>query len=174
MMQEIDLSYMTWLYSRIERVGYPSYYKLMEILFNTEFNHDTPNDDNRAAEGLHLRRDFLEETGKYNVSSNWIEMDCSMLEMLVALSERMSFLLDQDPAWCFWSMLENVELDCFDDDSVVDPEEIEDILETINMREYDYDGTNGLFPLENPSKDQREEELLYQMYAYIQENVSLF
>jgi hypothetical protein len=45
-----------------------------------------------------------------------------------------------------------------------------DILEIIDRmlyREYDADGTGGLFRTSNPNKDMRREEIWYQMMEYL-------
>lgn len=169
MSPQADSRYLTWLYSQVEIDTGSSHWRLMDLLYRVPFDDSFRHDSNRAADGVVLRDRFMEETEFYHTSEEWREMHCSMLEMLVGLSERMSFQLNSDTAECFWDILGNVGLSSYDDDGSFDAESVQDILERINDRSYEADGYGGLFPLRSPGKDQRDVELLYQMYAYIQE-----
>lgn len=169
MSPQADSRYLTWLYAKVEIDTGSSHWRLMDILHRTPFNDTFGHDSNRAADGVTLRKRFIEDTGFKGMTDEWLDLECSMLEMLVALAERTSFQLNSDPAEVFWDILGNVELSSYDDDGDFDAEAVQDILETINDRTYESDGYGGLFPLRYPSQDQRNVELLYQMYAYIQE-----
>ena len=47
---------------------------------------------------------------------------------------------------------------------------IDDILDTLIWRTYEYDGIGGFFPLTNAEEDQTKVEIWYQMAAYINEH----
>ena len=89
-----------------------------------------------------------------------------MLEMLVALSERMSLTIDHTTPSCFWHMLDNLDIS-----DPTDPEEVERAMEILRDREYNYDGSGGgLFPVDNPNSDFRDIEIYKQMNEYLIEN----
>lgn len=99
-------------------------------------------------------------------------MGCSMLEMLVALGRRLSFQMEGESRFWFWTLLENVGLDKFNDrfyKTDKQAEEVDEVLQRIIWRNYAEDGSGGLFPLKHPDEDQRKVEMWYQMSAYILE-----
>ena len=73
--------------------------KLLRILHKTEFVYYVPNDENRAMDGVYLREDFLSATPEYYATPDWMEMECSMLEMLIALAQRAISNVAMRPAW---------------------------------------------------------------------------
>ena len=172
----IDERYFTWLYSQIadERSRDPadSHWLLCEKLYKTPFVWTIRNDENRAADGVALRQEDLNETDD-RVPTDWFEMDCSLFEMMVALSRRASFQTGWRPDVWFWTMVSNVELMKYDDDnyhSAID-EAIERSIGRIMYRDYEPSGRGGFFPLRDPERDQREVELWYQLSAYLMENI---
>lgn len=170
----LDDRYLEWLYSRIatsrNRNPSRSYWHLAVVLFSREFTWSVPNDDNRIADGLDLREKFIEDTYAER-DQLWLELPCSVLEMLVALSDRIAFEVDGDAFQWFWVMAENAGLRHFSDASYGTGFErsVNDILDTVIDRTYAQDGRGGLFPLRNPSEDQREVEIWYQMQMYLME-----
>ena len=102
-----------------------------------------------------------------------MDLDCSMLEMLIALSDRTAFQTDGRLEEWFWRFMHNLELDRYSDDlyEISIQEEVEDTLTRVIWRKYAQDGTGGLFPLRHPDHDQRKIELWYQMSAYILEGL---
>jgi hypothetical protein len=159
-------AYLDWLAPQIkipERPG--SYSDLIRLLGTKEFVWLIPHDDNRIGDGLDVRRDFYAETG--------VEGDlgpCSVLEILVALSRRLSFIADGPESGWAWQLLCNLELDKYKDP--IGPRQavtVETILETLIWRTYSEDGQGGFFPLAWPDEDQRYVELWYQMEFYVSE-----
>lgn len=140
-------------------------------MYKKAFNDSTPNDFNRSLDGKDLRSEFLEESSM-EATDEWLEMDCSILEMLVGLARRISFQTDWDIDECFWLMIKNVELDKYNDERYHDgiAHAVDYVLNTINHRTYEYNGQGGLFPLRTPAIDQRGVEIWYQMSAYLLEN----
>lgn len=152
---------------------------LLDELHKIEFYSLIPNDDNRGADGTHLRSVFLEEVGQTWFISLPRTHNCTVLEMLIGLAYRLEFETAQSKwektvsEW-FWILIDNLGLICCDNDAYFTNSKIgSDVPETIGRmlsREYEADGEGGLFPLKNPKKDQRRIEIWYQMTSYILEN----
>lgn len=148
---------------------------LLEQMFDTDFYWVVPNDDNRSFDGKVLRDQYAYENGLSNYPK-LIRDECSFLEMLVALADRCDtdIMAVEQPTeyqsghW-FWLFLENCGLAEYDDEHY-DPDMIDVILNQIMSRNYMSNGFGGLFPLKNPSQDQREVELWYQMNEWLEEN----
>jgi hypothetical protein len=111
----------------------------------------------------------LEQTG-LTADDDWLDLGCSFLEMLVALSRRLSFEAEGEPRDWFWHLMDTIELRECNDRSQWTDEEVEAICNKVIFRNYDANGAGGLFPLQNPCHDQREVELWYQMSAYLLEH----
>lgn len=170
MNQPLDEAYFDWL---IRQVGseYRSYTSLLERLFLKEFLWHIPNDDNRAVDGRDLRLRFLEQRGITDPPQDWMWLGCSMLEMLIALSERLAHMGDGKPRDWFWQLIRNLELDQYRG-SQVPIDAINHTLDRVISRHYRPDGHGGLFPLQYPAQDQREVEIWYQMGAYLLEQAA--
>ena len=179
---EFETRYFEWLYSHIGSVKDPNpehgYWLLAEQLHTTPFNWFVPNDDNRASDGVALRDDFRDEIHAWGPDFHTHD-DCSMLEMLVALAQRMTEETDDlgiDDGvgeWC-WRLLGHLGLQKFSDaaylrESMGVEEQVQYVLTTLIERKYDADGKGGLFPLTHPQRDQRSVEIWYQMSDYILE-----
>jgi hypothetical protein len=141
---------------------------MLRSLFYEPFHHFVPNDDNRAAEGQALRDTYESDTGRKLSRQLYFKL-CSVLEMMIALSERMAFQIfnpmkepDPDIPGCFWEIVDNLKLKPNQSNAVI-------IYDLLN-REYMADGLGGMFPLEDHREDQRAVEIWYQMMAYINEN----
>lgn len=176
MNEPIDEQYFVWLYSQIgsvkTRTGNRTHWQLLKQLHEMEFSWFIPNDDNRVEDGKDLRDEFFRENNVRGEYPEWEGLECSFLEMLIALSRRLSFEADGEPRWWFWHLLENLELTRWND-AIYDIEEpshwidVEEKAERVINRTYDYYGNGGLFPLDNPSEDQTQVEIWYQLSAYI-------
>lgn len=173
----LDGAYLEWLYSQVgvvqNRNPAQSHWKLLLQLYSTQFSWFVPNDDNRVEDGKALRLSFLQETG-YQLDDPhglFLGLDCSMLEMIIALSRRAAGLSDGQPAEWFWRMVHNLGFDgCTDDIFEVSiAEDLEETLDRVNRRTYRSNGGGGLFPLQNAENDMRKVELWYQLQAYIYE-----
>ena len=177
----LDGAYLEWLYNHFgivqNRNPERSYWQLARQLYTTPFRWFVPNDDNRFEDGRALRPLFLESTGYqlHDPYGLWLALDCSVLEMLVAFSQRAAFESDGSPAEWFWRMLNNLGLDSYSDNiyEVSIAEEVEEVLERLNSRRYEATGEGGLFPLRHPEHDQRIVELWYQLQAYLLEGLYL-
>lgn len=165
--------YMEFLFDMID--GSRSYSVLLSVLHDINFISLVPNDDNRAKDGIFLREKYESEGG---LPSFYRDLgDCTVLEMLMALSNRLVFeTIDGEwektlSEW-FFILLDNLSLEKYDDYYVRPGDDIK-IQNKINKflyRKYDSHGVGGLFPLKSPKSDQRKVEIWYQMSAYIMEN----
>ena len=170
----LDDRYLEWLYGQIgsvrNRNPTRSFWKLARQLYTKEFVWTVPNDDNRVEDGRDLRLEFLDLYDE--IADEWVNLGCSMLEMLVALSRRAAFEeTSKTPLDWFWTFLQNISVDWFNDKVYTREAEalIDDTLDTVIYRRYAANGRRGLFPLKYPDRDQRDVELWYQLAAYLQE-----
>lgn len=172
----IDDRYFEWLYGQVgaitNRNPSRSYWELARQLYETPFIWTVPNDDNREGDGKELRIEFIYEKLLDELDPIWMDLDCSMLEMLIGLARRTAFEADGDVGEWFWIFLQNLDLRGYTDE--VYDQDVSDIvdriLDRVNERSYRRNGAGGLFPLRNAEKDQRKVELWYQMSAYLLEN----
>lgn len=173
--RSLDARYLDWLYKNIgptqNRNPARSYWMLAAALFRKEFLSFVHNDDNRVEDGKELREDFLEETG-IEGDREWLGQECSMLEMLIALSRRCAFQADEEPFEWFWVLIDNLGLRDYTDEAFTDDfnVDVDLILDRVINRTYEPDGRGGLFPLRNAEVDQREVEIWYQLASYLMEN----
>lgn len=175
MIEPLDELYFRWLYAQVSNVKLknPSrtHWSLLKLLHTKEFVWFVPNDDNRLEDGRYLREEFVYDQRLLDVEQNWMELGCSMLEMLIGLSRRLyfeedGFTIDE---W-FWRLLENLGLHGLTDRGGWSEQDVDEILDDVIWRTYEPDGHGGLFPLVEPHEDQREVELWYQMSEYLLEN----
>lgn len=175
-MDEFD-DYFLWLCDLIN-ADMNVYSEILFQLHDTDFVWALELDASRAKEGLELRKEY------YDIChDDWVmlmDKDCSVLEMLIALARRMDDMLVDDntstrvPIW-FWEMFENLGLKKYTntflwlelEDDLYD---IQEILRIWMHRDFEPDGVKSVFPLRNPTHDQRERTIVYQMNDYVFEN----
>jgi hypothetical protein len=172
----LDDQYFTWLYSQVAAVNSrnPShtYWGIMRLLFTKEFVWLIPNDDNRLEDGRDLRWEFIDELDGGPIDEHWLRLGCSMLELLIGLSRRLSFEAGGEPQAWFWQLIENLGLEQYNDNTPLPVEHIEHVLNEVIFRTYKRNGQGGLFPLNKTREDQRNVELWYQLSAYVLERAS--
>lgn len=156
--------YFEWLLSVIDSGNrVKQYLGMLDILFNTEFYWVIDFDYNRACDGLDLRDGYIPRD----------ESPCSVLEMMVALAIRMEGILmeegtsDNTSEW-FWIMVDNLGL-LNQTNEKLDAHEVDLKVHNFLERDYQYDGTGGLFRLCNPPDDLRTVEIWIQMNWFINE-----
>lgn len=151
-----------------------SYNELLLYLFKEPFIYTMGHDSNRYEDGIYLRYQFAYDKNfdQRMVASYLDQSDCSMLEMMVALSIRCEDTMsdpeeygDRTGEW-FWNMIESLGLIEYDDENF-DSEEVEMIVDIFNNREYRYDGEGGLFTIYSPPEDLRKVEIWTQMCWYL-------
>lgn len=179
--------YYLWLYGlvkpgRFEYVDPSKYSRLCKVLYFTKFTWVLPLDEDRALDGIALRSKY--EAEENDIITYVEKEDCttaSVLEVLIALSEQMSYLIvdfasdEQIPIGrFFWELIQNLGLLPYTDDELAyGPYALLSLNGHIRrwlLREFTYDGVGSPFPLRHPQVDQRKETLTYQMNRYILEN----
>lgn len=171
--EPLDELYFEWLYRQVAPVSLKNprrtYWKLLRQLYTKIFVWFIPNDDNRVADGKDLRHKFLSEMNIDEIDDGWMDLDCSVLEMLVAFSEGVAYIdmEEQPPSAWFWNFIENLDLRSYVDAKPRSESEIDEILNRLIFRTYEKDGRGGLFPLKNPEFDQTKVELWYQANYYL-------
>lgn len=157
------------------RNGLP-YLHLTEWLFDQPFIFSIEGDENRDEDGM-LQRVGYSDAPK--------ESGSRVLEVMVSICEDMQFIagglvpddINRMSKW-FNGMLMNLGISSLTDDIWSDdPSGCEDYADQqVGIwlrREYDFDGSGGIFPLQKPKDDQAKVELWYQMNAYLSEMVFL-
>lgn len=171
----LDELYFEWLYSQVAEVeaADPSltYWKLLKKLFTREAFSLVPNDDNRLEDGKKLRFEFLRENRIGTSNYEWADLGCSVFELMVGLSRRLSFEAEGAPHYWFWKMIENLKLLPYSDNRPFPEDLVDDIIDVLLNRTYKKNGRGGLFPLRHTTNNQREIELWYQMAEYVQEQL---
>ena len=165
--------YFEWLQSLIDgnRYSKTPFTKLLTYLHDDVFTWTIPKDDNRAEDGIDLRYRFAIEKDIL-ASKEFLENSCSVLEMMVALSVRCeedimdnARLGNRTGQW-FWGMLNNLGLGA-QFDSRFDEVYTERVIERFLNRDYEPDGTGGLFTVNNTDRDLRDVEIWYQLCWYL-------
>jgi hypothetical protein len=176
--KRLDREYFQWLTSQIGiREDNPSSYDgLFQRMHETEFLWIVSRDDNRVADGLEIRKEFLDSAihriQKMSVLESFMETGVSVLEVLIALSRRVRFLAGGDTLFWTWQLIENLGLNHASDPLTNSKsEKVDEILDTLIWRTYSYDGRGGFFPLNEPREDQTKIEIWNQMNAYVNEIV---
>lgn len=155
--------YLDWLTTQIRPCRNRSFHELYKIMQDKEFVWFIPNDDNRIEDGLDIRCEFFHKR-------NVLDQGCSVLEVIVGLSQRIAFFAGGIPDYWAWELIINLGLNRMSGHiGKVRANQIDDVLERFIWRTYDADGTGGLFPLAWPKEDQRRVELWYQMCAWVDE-----
>lgn len=168
--QPLEAMYFDWLYAKAMLSDQPalSYSRLIQTLYETEFIWLVVGDDNRAADGLELRKEFLTAARLEGVSLSDFTFGCTVLEMMLAFTHRAEFQTDISPCKWFWEFLSNLGLSDHYDDKF-DQQQVADILYDFVWRTYGYSGNGGMFPLSNAETNQTKVEIWYQFCAYLLE-----
>ena len=165
---ESNLEYFLWLTNKIRLKDHTELRRFIENLSSVPFYSLISFDDNRALDGLQFRDSFKYETLLEPPSG-----ECSVLEVLIGIAERMAYILydpdleneDQIHIW-FWELIHNLRINKNDNYM----ENMDKIYLWLNRR-YSENGDGGLFPLQNPIENQREVELWHKMQAYLNEKL---
>lgn len=171
----LQTQYYNWLCEKImDDTEQEKYGALILQLFVTDFEWFVSNDYNRAYEGLALRDMFCEEELGGTDFLNTFDTGASLLEVIIGLAIRCNYMFDELTVgeW-FWQLMKNCGLAKYDDEAYSRGENkgnVDRLINKILKRTYGSSGKGGLFPLKNPPRDQRREELWYQMCVYINEN----
>lgn len=148
-----------------------SHRRLLAHLHNIEFVWSIPFDDNRADDGIQLRRRFS-IFRRDSELVDYITGPCSVLEMMVALAIRCEesimddvLLGDRTGQW-FWGMIHSLGLSPMTD-MRFDRDYVDDIIARFLNRDYEPNGRGGLFTIKNPPRDLRKVEIWSQLSWYL-------
>lgn len=168
MSDDLDAAYLEWLQDLVgpQEQGI-QHDRLLKHLLEREFVMLVPNDDNRCADGIALRKEFV-RSGRMLPTHHWMELGCSVLEMLIGVARHLSFTAEGEVGEWFWHLINNLGLTRYSDNRY-HRNRVDEIIERLVWRQYSYDGNGGLFPLQEPREDQRDVELWFQMESYILE-----
>lgn len=152
------MGYFNWLCEMV--CSGTEYIDLLSILDEYDYIWYLLLDENRAKGGIALRSQYAQEAGVF--AQDVRTSSCTLLEMLVGLSELMSDQIDgKEPAECFWIMIDNLGL------RSVGINRAHTIIQ--NFLSNNYTNTcGGLFPLPNYYGDVRGLDLYSQMNAWIE------
>jgi len=165
-------AYFYWLVEQTHTGGHQehTYNDVLSLLYQKEFVWLVANDDNRMEDGRDLRGEFLREANAPIRITIGHFGYISVLEVLVALSRRLSFVAGEQAEGWAWQLMENLDLHRMSDPlSNRKAKKADEILERLVWRTYDADGQGGFFPLQNSERDQTKVEIWYQMQAYVGE-----
>lgn len=179
----IDLEdlYFDWLLTRLDPDGVTEEVAYVCGLLHTcPFTRRVGNDINRAVNGAELRKDFLMRFEDANfdphVTNDLLLMECTWLEMLIALATAIDYLYDGGVEGRFTEMLENLQLDSLlsfrHQPSVEDQKLVDRVTNNVDHNHFEPSGLGGLFPLRSHHHpDQRRVEIWDQQAAYFRERL---
>ena len=174
---ELDNLYFNWLYQLVCNDLYSvrsSHRKLLMRLHSIEFSWLIDLDENRAYDGLGLRRRFEYESAcdQGLMDLYFRDRPCSVLEMMIALSMRCEESIMTDPncgnrtgQW-FWSMIVSLGLGGITDQRY-NREYVDNVIFRFLTRNYDQDGKGGLFTIPDCGVDLRDVQIWTQMCWYL-------
>ncbi|MDD3204198.1 MAG: hypothetical protein PHS74_00460 [Lachnospiraceae bacterium] len=175
--------YFNWMCGLICGEGYSmniSHYKLLEYLYHRDFDFELSLDSNRYDDGTDLRYRFgYEQNYPGAVIAECLDnKPCSILEMMIALSIRCEEHIMDNPEegnrtgqW-FWNMIRSLGLYSMTD-SNFNETHIDHVITHFMKRDYNRDGSGGLFTVQNSMRDMRTAEIWYQMMWYLDEVIGL-
>lgn len=164
--------YFDWL---VDLVNADDLLRLCEIMDGLDFTWTIPLDENIMYHAFELRDMYADETG---CESGRHYISCSLFEAIVGLAYKCDMDVMYEPSighrysmW-FHFFLENL----FDGklrnaEAFMDEDEIIDICVRFMNRDYERDGSGGMFPIKHDRRDQRRIHLWLQMNMWLVENV---
>ena len=173
-MTNLHEEYFEWMYKEMRGSRFPesiTHRKLFARLHETIFTYSFMKDENRADDGINLRRRFaLRFYGEEysDMITQELEGPCSVLEMIMALAIRCEETIMDDPAYgnrttqWFWRMLGNLGLGTMSDNHY-DESDVDFIIRRFLRREYEPDGKGNIFYIRNYQYDMRREDIWHQL-----------
>lgn len=170
----INEEYFEWLCGLVDGKRFAhvmTYEKLLRHLHNIEFTWFVPHDDNRASDGIQLRRRFGLVREDMSLPE-YLYGPCSVFEMMVALAIRCEeTIMDDDSIgnrtgqW-FWGMIHSLGLTPMTDREF-DRNRVDTIVARFLNRDYNPDGSGGLFTISGCKYDMRKVEIWCQLSWYL-------
>lgn len=181
-MNKLESMYFNWIVKTVSDSEHIHGYKMiLEDLYARDFTWTIIFDENLADQGIRLRDRYLASSKTARKLADIygpIDKPCSILEMMVSLAlsceeNVMQNYENNRTRYWFWSMIESMGLDIYDDFSY-DEAAVCDILDRFLARNYDKNGRGGLFTLQksvkNDQKDMRNIDIWMQMNAWLIDN----
>lgn len=171
--------YFQWLCKKVGVGKGKPYLRMTTLLHQLIFRPSIEMDGNRANDGLMLRVEFMQRYGEYGSSTN--RGACTMLEFLIGLAKRMSFLMGEEgqpskTEHYFWCLIRNLRLLKLTDERYDDLNGdffVEEAVQRVLDRSYDAYGNGGLFPLRYAVNGYMEADIWYQMQAWLGEHCEI-
>lgn len=178
MQDELRNEYFEWLFNLVCGTRFSrqiSYKKLLMRLHDIPFVYSIPKDRNRAEDGVSLRYRFAlvnNYDDSVDVILDILDGPCSVLEMMIALAIKCEENIMDDPnmgdrttQW-FWEMIVNLGLGAITD-ARYDRRYVDTVIAALLDRDYEPDGTGGLFVIKNCDRDLRKMEIWHQLCWYL-------
>lgn len=172
--ERIKHAYFQWLCDLIDGNRFSnvrSYWMLLNRLHDIEFTWFVPHDDNRASDGVQLRRRYSLVMDDMSLQE-YLQGPCSVFEMMVALAIRCEETIMDDERignrtgqW-FWSMIHSLGLTPMTDQDF-DRQQVDMIVARFLNRDYEPDGSGGLFTISDCKYDMRKVEIWCQLSWYL-------
>lgn len=172
--------YFDWMLNQVGQDSYrraqpQSFERLLTYLHQTNFRWSIPKDENRAEDGVDLRRRFAIDQGYEGC--DWyivgrLEGQCSVLEMMIALAFQCEEQFMDDPRFgnrtsqWFWNMIVSLGLGGMTNQNF-DYQYIHDTVKRFLNRDYASNGKGGLFTIRNADRDLRDVEIWIQLCWYV-------
>lgn len=184
-MNDIEDLYFDWLLRCLDPRGVrEGVVYVSSLLHNCTFKRRVGRDENRAADGVNLRREFLGEFNDdyfdQNVVNEFLLQECTWFEMLARLSRDLDFLYEGGVLGRFYELTENMGLAPLFSFKAYRSRQLEEfdqgrvnlVTDRIDNSEFDRRGRGGLFPLQAIAVeiDQRGKDIWEQhSYYFIEE-----
>ena len=173
---DIKIEYFNHLVDTVVDKKHPrlDYIPLLDLLHKIPFELHMQEDEDRVKDGQYLRDKWCSEEGIYEHLYEFEDEKVSVLEVLVALAERLSFQIgnnctgDHGIPECFWEILGNLGIEKYSAGNYI-PLNIKEKVRVWMYRRYRKDGLGGAFPLQNSRYNQKNLTIWDQMNAYILE-----
>ena len=176
----MEYEYMRWLIESIDpRHIIGDYYQpvLEELYFvDFEWSSEYSDDENRAKDGIELRRKYADECGieESELGIDW--KPCSCLEMMIAIANRIEYEIvavpgmEDVPRW-FWMFMHNLGLDP-SDAGIEDLNYVDSCIGRWLHRGYKKNGLGGIFAVRDSYFDMRKMSIWKQMNAVLNEEMA--
>lgn len=147
-----------WYFLRLcENIQAPNHRRLLSYLYDIQFYAVLEMDKNRIGDAIYYRESY------YSYFSD--TEDVSVLEVMMSLANRCSIEYGNPINFWFWGMIDSLGLYEMNDDNYNESYVKETIFKFLN-REYEPDGTGGLFRVPGIDTDMRDMEIWDQMIIY--------
>lgn len=185
-MIDVDTLYFKWLMEVELDDASPALQRLCWMLHQNVFQRRVGHDVNRAVDGVNLRRAFvdahLEAEIAPSVTNDLMEIECSWLEMLIAMAKHMDYYYDGGVQSRFIELARNLDLlivimdpstPAYSAAWAIDQMHVDTVTSRVDASRFESNGQGGLFPLSgaNQHPDQREVEIWEQHAAYFRERL---